>query len=115
MAIAPTVASLAKSMLQMFNPRSYRQEQPKRTILDGFRGVIHPGEMVLVVGQPGSGCTTFLKSLAGFQGEFHDTQGILQYGDDCYGENRDSKALTAFCGNSTYLLLAYAVADMSGS
>lgn len=30
-------------------------------ILKGFRGVTKPGEMVLVLGRPGSGCTTFLK------------------------------------------------------
>jgi ATPase subunit of ABC transporter with duplicated ATPase domains len=30
-------------------------------ILDDFRGVVQPGEMVLVLGRPGSGCTTFLK------------------------------------------------------
>lgn len=30
-------------------------------ILRGFRGLVRPGEMVLVLGRPGSGCTTFLK------------------------------------------------------
>ena len=30
-------------------------------ILRGFRGLVKPGEMVLVLGRPGSGCTTFLK------------------------------------------------------
>lgn len=30
-------------------------------ILTGFRGLVRPGEMVLVLGRPGSGCTTFLK------------------------------------------------------
>lgn len=30
-------------------------------ILNDFRGVVQPGEMVLVLGRPGSGCTTFLK------------------------------------------------------
>lgn len=30
-------------------------------ILRGFRGLVTPGEMVLVLGRPGSGCTTFLK------------------------------------------------------
>ena len=30
-------------------------------ILRGFRGLVSPGEIVLVLGRPGSGCTTFLK------------------------------------------------------
>ena len=33
-------------------------------ILRNFRGAVSPGEMVLVLGRPGSGCTTFLKVIA---------------------------------------------------
>jgi hypothetical protein len=33
-------------------------------ILKNFRGVTKPGEMVLVLGRPGSGCTTFLKVIS---------------------------------------------------
>lgn len=35
------------------------------TIFSGFDGVIQKGEMLLVLGRPGSGCTTLLKTLAG--------------------------------------------------
>lgn len=34
-------------------------------ILHGFDGIVSSGEMLLVLGNPGSGCTTLLKSLAG--------------------------------------------------
>ncbi|KAF9000471.1 ABC transporter CDR4 [Cyathus striatus] len=34
-------------------------------ILNGFEGVLRESEMLLVLGRPGSGCTTFLKTLAG--------------------------------------------------
>jgi ABC-type multidrug transport system ATPase subunit len=34
-------------------------------ILDGFEGKVEPGEMLLVLGPPGSGCSTLLKTLAG--------------------------------------------------
>ena len=34
-------------------------------ILQDFEGLVSSGEMLLVLGRPGSGCTTFLKTLAG--------------------------------------------------
>lgn len=34
-------------------------------ILRDFEGIVHPGEMLLVLGPPGSGCSTFLKTLSG--------------------------------------------------
>jgi ATP-binding cassette, subfamily G (WHITE), member 2, PDR len=34
-------------------------------ILDGCEGKVEPGEMLLVLGPPGSGCSTLLKTLAG--------------------------------------------------
>ncbi|KAI1859058.1 hypothetical protein JX265_010535 [Neoarthrinium moseri] len=50
------------------------------TILDNFRGVIKPGEMVLVLGQPGSGCTTFLKSIANQRYGYTGVSGDVLYG-----------------------------------
>lgn len=41
-------------------------EKPRRIdILRDFEGVVHPGEMLVVLGPPGSGCSTFLKTLTG--------------------------------------------------
>lgn len=37
---------------------------PIKDILNGFEGSVKPGEMLLVLGRPGSGCSTFLKVLA---------------------------------------------------
>ena len=34
-------------------------------ILRNFEGLVHAGEMLVVLGPPGSGCSTFLKTLAG--------------------------------------------------
>ncbi|KIX03156.1 uncharacterized protein Z518_06707 [Rhinocladiella mackenziei CBS 650.93] len=39
--------------------------QRRIDILRGFDGVLYPGEMLVVLGPPGSGCSTFLKTLAG--------------------------------------------------
>jgi ABC-type multidrug transport system ATPase subunit len=38
---------------------------PEKTILNEFEGVIKSGEMLVVLGRPGSGCSTFLKTLMG--------------------------------------------------
>ncbi|KAH8666459.1 ABC-2 type transporter [Xylariales sp. PMI_506] len=50
------------------------------TILDNFRGVTKPGEMVLVLGQPGSGCTTFLKAIANQRYGYTGVTGDVLYG-----------------------------------
>jgi ABC-type multidrug transport system ATPase subunit len=39
--------------------------KPGRLILNGFDGVAKSGEMLLVLGRPGSGCSTFLKTVSG--------------------------------------------------
>lgn len=43
---------------------SWRQE-PAIDILQGFEGLVNSGEMLLVLGRPGSGCSTLLKVLSG--------------------------------------------------
>ncbi|KAF7877508.1 hypothetical protein EAF04_001185 [Stromatinia cepivora] len=49
-------------------------------ILQDFRGVVKPGEMVLVLGRPGSGCTTFLKVIANQRFGYTGVDGDVLYG-----------------------------------
>src|SRR6202000_2482750 len=49
-------------------------------ILKSFRGVVKPGEMVLVLGRPGSGCTTFLKVIANQRFGYTGIDGEVLYG-----------------------------------
>lgn len=49
-------------------------------ILRGFRGLVKPGEMVLVLGRPGSGCTTFLKVISNQRFGYTNIQGDVTYG-----------------------------------
>ena len=49
-------------------------------ILKNFRGVVKPGEMVLVLGRPGSGCTSFLKVIANQRYGYTSVTGEVLYG-----------------------------------
>ncbi|KDQ56593.1 hypothetical protein JAAARDRAFT_58879 [Jaapia argillacea MUCL 33604] len=50
-----------------------------RDILSGFEGVVRPGEMLLVLGRPGAGCSTLLKTLANQHQEYHSVSGEIHY------------------------------------
>ncbi|KAG9254740.1 BMR1-like protein [Emericellopsis atlantica] len=50
------------------------------TLLHDFQGVCKPGEMVLVLGKPGSGCTTFLKTIANQRYGYTSVTGEVLYG-----------------------------------
>ena len=49
-------------------------------ILKGFRGLARPGEMVLVLGKPSSGCTTFLKVISNQRFGYTRVEGDVLYG-----------------------------------
>jgi ATP-binding cassette subfamily G (WHITE) protein 2 (SNQ2) len=49
-------------------------------ILKNFKGVAKPGEMVLVLGRPGSGCTTFLKVISNQRYGYTKVDGNVLYG-----------------------------------
>jgi len=49
-------------------------------ILRDFNGLVRKGEMLVVLGPPGSGCTTFLKTIAGdFNGIYVDDKSYFNY------------------------------------
>ena len=49
-------------------------------ILHDFKGLVKPGEMCLVLGRPGSGCTTFLKVITNQRYGYTNIQGDVSYG-----------------------------------
>ena len=60
--------------------RALGQRQRRIDILRNFDGVVHKGEMLVVLGPPGSGCSTFLKTLAGeTNGLYLDDQSYFNY------------------------------------
>ncbi|KAI6120967.1 pleiotropic drug resistance ABC transporter [Pisolithus croceorrhizus] len=52
---------------------------PTRTILHKSSGVLKPGEMCLVLGCPGAGCTTFLKTIANYREDYASVSGVVLY------------------------------------
>ncbi|KAG6850300.1 hypothetical protein H0H93_015242 [Arthromyces matolae] len=74
----PTFASTFSFKAMQSKIRELRHP-PVRTILSGFDGVVKPGEMLLVLGRPGSGCTTFLKTMANMREEYYAVNGTVHY------------------------------------
>jgi ATP-binding cassette, subfamily G (WHITE), member 2, SNQ2 len=66
-------------------------------ILQDFRGVAKPGEMVLVLGRPGSGCTTFLKVISNQRFGYTGVDGEVMY-----GPLDDKRFAKEFRGESVY-------------
>jgi ATP-binding cassette, subfamily G (WHITE), member 2, SNQ2 len=88
----------------MFNPKATlaaiqeARHPAVRAILDGFNGVVRPGEMLrmslfqifihcvltrkfcpVVLGRPGAGCTSLLKTLSNQTSEFHGISGDIHF------------------------------------
>lgn len=57
-----------------------RHKLPLKKILDQSHGCVKPGEMLLVLGRPGSGCTTLLKMLANHRHGYASVTGDVWYG-----------------------------------
>ncbi|KAK4696934.1 ATP-binding cassette, subfamily G (WHITE), member 2, PDR, partial [Lecanoromycetidae sp. Uapishka_2] len=63
----------------LFNKISGRGKH-KIQILRDFEGLVHSGEMLVVLGRPGSGCSTLLKTIAGeTHGFFIDEHSDINY------------------------------------
>ncbi|KAL9053250.1 MAG: hypothetical protein Q9206_004009 [Seirophora lacunosa] len=58
----------------------YSKSGKQVDILHNFRGVVKPGEMCLVLGKPGSGCTSFLKVIANQRYGYTHVGGEVLYG-----------------------------------
>ena len=70
---------LVKNLLTR-GPKAAAGKPPIRTLIDDFSGCIKPGEMLLVLGRPGSGCSTFLKMLGNQRFGYEEITGDVKYG-----------------------------------
>ncbi|KAI8968505.1 ABC-2 type transporter-domain-containing protein [Mycotypha africana] len=51
-----------------------------KVIIDNLTGCVKEGEMLLVLGRPGAGCTTFLKIIANMRAAYKHVGGEVSYG-----------------------------------
>ncbi|PKS10106.1 hypothetical protein jhhlp_001856 [Lomentospora prolificans] len=77
-------AAIHDNLLSQFNVlqkiKDSRHKPPLKTILDNSHGCVKPGEMLLVLGRPGSGCTTLLSMLANRRRGYAEVSGDVHYG-----------------------------------
>jgi ATP-binding cassette subfamily G (WHITE) protein 2 (SNQ2) len=67
---------LAPMIAVMMRMDKFKKPRP---LLRDFNGCAKPGEMVLVLGRPGSGCSTFLKIIANERAGFMGVNGSVEY------------------------------------
>jgi len=88
---ATTVRTLPQAVLGSFGPDLYHflcrwipalrfgGQGQLRTLLHDFTGVVRHGEMMLVLGRPGSGCSTFLRVIANNRAPYAAVEGEVSY------------------------------------
>jgi ABC-type multidrug transport system ATPase subunit len=93
-----TVGNIILEGVTYFKKVVLRQKQQRIDILRDLEGVVHSGEMLAVLGPPGSGCSTLLRTIAG------DTHGF--YVNDAsiinYQGIRPSQMARHFRGEAIY-------------
>ncbi|KUL81851.1 hypothetical protein ZTR_09746 [Talaromyces verruculosus] len=98
--VQPTVLSTLCNPVTQISAllRGRSDGRVRQTILHRLDGVLRPGEMLLVLGRPGSGCSTFLKALCGrFDGLELDPISKIQYKGISH-----EKIVTEFRGEVVY-------------
>lgn len=86
------VRTLPDAVLGTFGPDLYRiitrflpflavvGNKQQRTLINDFTGLVRDGEMMLVLGRPGAGCTTFLKAISNNREDYASVSGDVSYG-----------------------------------
>ncbi|KAL0955420.1 hypothetical protein HGRIS_001666 [Hohenbuehelia grisea] len=74
----PTLGSMLNPLNILRKVQALRHP-PLREIISGFEGLVRPGEMLLVLGRPGAGCTTLLKTLTNQTSSFQSVSGDIAF------------------------------------
>ena len=76
---APTVKDLALGPLTLLRQFKESRNVKHRKLIKNVSGVVKPGEMCLVLGRPGAGCSTLLKTIAAEHDQFVSVDGDIHY------------------------------------
>ncbi|KAJ3307835.1 hypothetical protein HDU76_004330, partial [Blyttiomyces sp. JEL0837] len=75
------VVRLVSYLNSLIDNNFVRSTQKKtKELLHGITGSIKPGELVLVIGRPGSGCSTLLRTLSNRTLSFKEIKGTISFG-----------------------------------
>ncbi|KAF9893857.1 hypothetical protein FE257_010027 [Aspergillus nanangensis] len=78
-------AAVNENLFSQFNIpqlfKDWRRKPPMKSILSESHGCVKPGEMLLVLGRPGSGCTTLLNMLSNRRQGYHTIKGDVRFGN----------------------------------
>ncbi|CAI6341635.1 unnamed protein product [Periconia digitata] len=86
------VRTLPDAILGTFGPDLYKivsgfipalrlgRHSQTRTLIHDYSGLLKDGQMMLVLGRPGSGCSTFLKTIANDRESYASVDGHVSYG-----------------------------------
>ncbi|GAA5971047.1 hypothetical protein JCM11641_004124 [Rhodosporidiobolus odoratus] len=81
-----TVEGLERATIKMFDVPGFVSKLfnlkvgKKRPLISVFAGVLPAGEMLLVLGRPGAGCSTLLRAMANQRDSFAGVDGDVHYG-----------------------------------
>ncbi|KAM0754754.1 putative SNQ2-ABC transporter [Meredithblackwellia eburnea MCA 4105] len=76
---APSMGEILSALPRLPSTIQSMRHPVLKNILTEFTGTIRPKEMVLVLGRPGSGCTSLLKTLSNNTDGFKSVQGTISY------------------------------------
>ncbi|OLN88285.1 ABC transporter G family member 19 [Colletotrichum chlorophyti] len=85
------VTTFPQDLLNTFGPDFYHfitgifpklkfHKEPTVDLIKNMTGTVRHGEIMLVLGRPGSGCSTFLKAIANHRDEYAGVEGEVRYG-----------------------------------
>ncbi|EXJ88092.1 hypothetical protein A1O1_05020 [Capronia coronata CBS 617.96] len=84
--LQPTVGDIFMGLPRLINrfftkgAKAAAAKPPVRELLSHFDGCVRPGQMLLVLGRPGAGCSTFLKTFCNQREGFEAVEGEVTYG-----------------------------------
>ncbi|KAF5575236.1 ATPase [Fusarium pseudocircinatum] len=67
------------NVLTRYFPSLRIGKPPTRTLINDFTGCVRDGEMMLVLGRPGAGCSTFLKAISNNRESYAAVEGEVSY------------------------------------